>query len=199
MLIHDIQEARDHESIEENNYEGETLVGKDCRKMEFMEVVFSKCRFVDCDFTATAFRKVRFEDCDFSNCRFHNGYFSDVTMSDCKGDGCNFSQSTFRRCQIIKGSYHYANCGFSLWDNCIIESADFSDSFFSEVKLKKTKISLTRLSRADFFKTSLRGMDLSDCLLDSIAVSDTYRELQGLKISPIQAMDLIQLLGVKII
>lgn len=55
------------------------------------------------------------------------------------------------------------------------------------------------LSRVDFFKTQLEGIDLSDSNIEGIMVSDTFRELRGLKIGPMQAMDLVRFLGVKII
>ena len=51
----------------------------------------------------------------------------------------------------------------------------------------------------DFFKTPLKGIDLSACEIGGIMVSDTYKELQGVKISPLQAVDIVHLLGVKII
>ena len=42
----------------------------------------------------------------------------------------------------------------------------------------------------------MKGVDLSDCVIAGITVSDDFRELAGLKISPMQAVDIAALLGV---
>ena len=69
---------------------------------------------------------------------------------------------------------------------------------FASCIWKKLKLSGTDLCGADFFGTSLRGMDLSDCIIAGISVSDNFRELQGLTISSHQALELVRLLGVKL-
>ena len=45
----------------------------------------------------------------------------------------------------------------------------------------------------------LRGMDLSDCTIDNIMVSDQYTELAGVKVNLFQAAELAKLMGVKIV
>lgn len=52
------------------------------------------------------------------------------------------------------------------------------------------------LTQAQFFKTSLKGVDLSDNLIEGIAISTD--DIKGATISELQAIDLINLLGVKI-
>lgn len=56
-----------------------------------------------------------------------------------------------------------------------------------------------RLYRRGFFKTLLKGMDLSDCTIDNIMVSDQYTELAGVKVNLFQAAELAKLMGVKIV
>ena len=70
------------------------------------------------------------------------------------------------------------------------------EGFFSESKFKKFIIRNTNLKGVDFFKTPLKGIDLSECMIENISVSDSFWELKGVKISPIQAIDLVQTLGV---
>ena len=53
--------------------------------------------------------------------------------------------------------------------------------------------------RAEFFGTRLRGVDLSGSDIASIRVSNTFTELSGAKIALDQAVDLVGLLGVKLI
>lgn len=44
----------------------------------------------------------------------------------------------------------------------------------------------------------LRGMDLSTCEISGIMVSDHFQELKGVKIDPLQAVDIARMLGVQI-
>ena len=45
----------------------------------------------------------------------------------------------------------------------------------------------------------LKGIDLSDCTIERIILSDSFRELKGATINSVQAADLIRLLGVKVV
>ncbi len=73
-----------------------------------------------------------------------------------------------------------------------------NSAFFPETKLKKTSFHNVNLSGADFFKTPLKGQDLSSCIIEGIQVSDSFSELKGLKINLTQAADVAVLLGIKI-
>lgn len=74
----------------------------------------------------------------------------------------------------------------------------FREAFLSEVKFRLTLFKETDFYRADFFKTPLKGMDMSDCILDGILVSETFRELRGMKGGIEQALSLAGLLGMEI-
>ena len=84
-----------------------------------------------------------------------------------------------------------------MFDGCRLENALFREAAFPEVKLKKTRLHGLDLTRGDFFHTPLKGMDLSDCELAGLMVSETFSELKGAKVSYGQAVDIAALLGVK--
>lgn len=65
--------------------------------------------------------------------------------------------------------------------------------------IKKTVFSEVNFTGADFFKTKLSGIDFSDCEIAGIMVSDSYKELKGLKINAFQASEIAAMLGVKIV
>lgn len=200
MLKEDMRRAAEEEEpLVHKHYEGEVLCIDSPLKIELDHVVFKKCRFEACDLSGSMFYHVTFLNCDFSNCRFQSCYFKDTEISGCKGDGGDFSQSTFRKTHVEEGCFHYANYEGTLWDSCRLKGCDFSEAFFAEVKFKKMQFEKVNLSKADLFKTKLEGMDLSDCNIEGIMISDTFRELRGLKISPWQAMDLVRFLGVNLI
>lgn len=125
--------------------------------------------------------------------------FESIVFKKCRFIGCDFSQSTFRLSKIEEGVFHYANFEEVLWDKCEFENCDLSESFLAEVRFQKTVFSKVNFAKADFFKTMLDGIDLSDCNIEGIMISDSFRELRGLKISPLQAMDLVRFLGVAIV
>lgn len=68
-----------------------------------------------------------------------------------------------------------------------------------EMKLKKVSWPECRLSGAEFFRTSLKGIDLSGCAIDGLVVSENLSELKGAKISPEQGMDVARIAGLEII
>lgn len=187
------------EILYEKEYTGEVIEALDFNRIDLEEVRFIKCRITGCDFSSCALKRVTFEQCDLSNCTWKNSYFRDCVLTECKGDGGNFSQSSFVNTSLQGGSYHYGNFSATLWDNSEIRSSECGDSFFSEVKFKKMVFDMVNLIRTDFFKTPLKGMDLSTCLIDGITVSDTFRELKGVKLNAEQAVVVAQLLGVKFV
>lgn len=194
-----IRAIRQDEILCEKEYTGEAIEGLDFNRIDLEEVRFVKCRLTGCDFSSCALKQVTFEQCDLSNCMWKNSYFRDAVFSECKGDGGNFSQSSFINTSINGGSYHYGNFSVTLWKNSEIKNSQFGDAFFSEAKFKKMIFDHVNLIRTDFFKTQLKGMDLSTCLIDGISVSDTYAELKGLKLNVEQAVVIAQLLGVKLV
>ena len=66
-----------------------------------------------------------------------------------------------------------------------------------KAKLKKMKLKEVDFSRADFFKTPLKGLDFSACIIDGIQLSEHLNELRGMKIGAEQALALVRLLGVE--
>ena len=54
-------------------------------------------------------------------------------------------------------------------------------------------------THVDFFKSELKGIDLSDCILDKITLSETCKELRGAKIHSSQAAVVATILGIEVI
>lgn len=52
--------------------------------------------------------------------------------------------------------------------------------------------------RTELFRTSLKGIDLSNCDISGIIISDLFSELRGAEVSYEQAAELARLLGIKI-
>ena len=54
------------------------------------------------------------------------------------------------------------------------------------------------LSEVSFFRTPLKGVDLSTCAIDGITVSETFSELKGLTVGAHQTVGLAGLLGITV-
>lgn len=101
--------------------------------------------------------------------------------------------------KLKTSSFQYVNWVNSVWEHSLVEQSNLRESFMSEVKLKKTSFEGVDFTQVDFFKTILKGVDLSNCIIDAIMVSDTFQELKGAKVSMEQTVAIAQLLGLKVI
>ena len=70
---------------------------------------------------------------------------------------------------------------------------------FDECRLEKVAFAQCDLTQAEFFGTRLRGLSFADSDIRGIRVREIESfELKGLKINPLQAVELARLLGVEI-
>ena len=97
----------------------------------------------------------------------------------CKGEFANFAFSRLRTVRFA---------------GCPMHGAAFGDCRFERVEFAQCD-----LTQAEFFGTRLRGLSFADSDIRGIRVREIGSfELKGLKISPLQAVELARLLGVEI-
>lgn len=186
-------------AIEQKVFENERVSGMNAEKIMYGHVRFIKCQLPENDFDGGEFVDAEFDGCDLSNCHFKNAYFRNCKFRNCKMDGCSFGSALFKGIRIENCSCRYCNFVSTLWENTIATDSNMEQSFFSEVTLKKPVFHNINFTSADFFKTKLRGIDLSDCIISNLMVSDTYAELAGVKVNIYQAAELAKLLKVQIV
>ena len=197
MLTEDIRDAIENDNLlYARTYVGETVTDIRAYQTELAELCCTNCRFENCDFTQTYFRKSQFIDCTFVDCAFEESYFKASVLRACEVRGGTFHQSHFKNVKLQGVGVYYGNFTNTIWESSTVDACSFKDALFSEVKLKTMRFGKTDFTRADFFRTPLKGVDLSDCVIAGITVSDDFRDLAGLKISPLQAVDIAALLGV---
>ena len=63
----------------------------------------------------------------------------------------------------------------------------------------KRQVNECKFIITNFFNTKLEGIDFSTSNIDGIIVSDNFKELKGIKVNEIQAIELSKLIGIKII
>ena len=166
--------------------------------LELEQVRLVGCVLTGCVFESGSFVGVTFERCELTGCRFENGYFRDSSLDGCRADGADFRRCTLRATALTGGSFRYANFANTLWDGCRVDNVSMRDCSFSESKRKACLFAGTDFTRADFFKSPLKGQDLTSCVIDGILVSDRFTELRGAQVTAEQAVALAAMLGVKV-
>ncbi len=102
----------------------------------------------------------------------------------CRGDAAVFADSIFRQCRLQDSSFCYANFSGVVLEECLFSGMQCRQAVLARVKLKKTRWQSTDFTGAELFQTPLKGMDLSDCEISGITVSESFSELRGVKLSP---------------
>lgn len=200
LLYDEIMQAIETETaIEQKAFENERFSGVDAKKVMFECVRFTKCQIPNNDFDNGEFIDAIFDGCDLSNCSFKNVYFKNCRFLNCKMDGGLFCSAIFKTTQMENCSCLYCNYVSTLWEETSASDCNMEQSFFSEVTLKKPIFHNVNFTSVDFFKTKLKGIDLSDCVINNIMLSDTYTELAGAKVNIYQAAELARLLKVQIV
>ena len=146
-----------------------TVTGENLCRLEALQICLERCRFENCDFSKTSFYDARLVACDFSNCAFPDSYW--------------------KRCQ---------------WIGCRLNGANFAGASLHDVQARDTRLRCViwqrvSLRQADFFRTPLKGMDLSACDIAGMQLSENAAELRGARVSAEQAMDIARRLGVIIV
>ena len=101
---------------------------------------------------------------------------------------------------MCDSSFAYANFSKSQWENSAVSNCSFKESFWAEVRLKKLTLAASVFSGADFsLKHLFKDLDFSDCKIDGITVSETFKELRGMRINLLQSTNIARLLGIKIV
>lgn len=175
--------------------------------------------FEGCRLTHRFLQSVFFEECTFRDFRMSESHFTDVVFRNCdlSNDflsGCNFLRVEFMGCRLIGTDFSAGRFRQVLVDNCLADYANFSEGqlrqvalktvlcrevAFANCRLEQVQFQHCDLGRAEFYRTAMKGLDLTDSLIPGLQVTavDSF-ELRGLRVTPHQALDLVRMLGVEI-
>ena len=185
--------------ITAKHFKGLTLSALDLSEFTFEQVIFENCRFIGCSFHKASFTDVLFNSCDLSNANLSNSYMSRCAFEEVKAVGANFLESFFRNVSIEKSIFKYATLHGVKADTLNIVASDFDESFFSDCKLKAAAFDEVSLMRTEFFRTPLKGIDLSSCNIEQLLVSSEKTELKGVIVNTAQAVEFAKLLGIRVV
>ena len=169
-----------------------------CAHRIFSGVSFIRCRFAGADFSSSEFSNCRFMGCDLSNGTFAEGFFSHVRFEGTKAVGADFTRCVLRDVTVTDTAFRFANFGGTKWDHVAVRESSFAEASLTAVTPRHVTFTDCDLTRAELFRTPLRGIDLRTDILRGITVSDFFWELRGAIVDEMQAVDLARFLGVEI-
>ncbi len=131
------------------------------------------CELSGVQWEASRFRRVELRGCRLLGADLSQASFEDVLFYDCKGERAIFLSAAFKAVRFEKCDFREAS----------FEGADLTGAIFAECNLRK----------ADLRGAKLAGADLRTSIIDGMQVG--IKELQGAIIDPLQAVQVVSLLG----
>jgi uncharacterized protein YjbI with pentapeptide repeats len=143
------------------------------------------------------FSNVLFSGCDLSGADFGGGVFSKVHFRDCKLTGalfgdCGLNDTLFTGCVCDYTVFSYSKAKRLWFQGCRLYEAQLA-----ELSGKDYGFAECDLTRGNFQRTALSGVNLSTCELEGILISPA--ELRGAKVSAVQAVELAKLMGLVVV
>lgn len=172
---------------------GEDLTGISCNAM-----ILENCKLIGCTLEKSSFVDVIFKNCDFSNSILIGCYLNRCELISCKWMGIDLYESSLQQLSATGCNLSYANLDHGTLTGVALEGCDLDGASLSLCKLKNFEARDCRFRGVNFFKTPLEGIDFSTDGIDGIVTSDNHFELRGMTVSPLQAVELAALLGVKV-
>ena len=99
---------------------------------------------------------------------------------------------------IRECNFNYANFDFSKLEHIHFSDSQLNGSFLTQCRCKAVEWSRVSLENASFFKTVMKGMDLTDSTIHGLQLSDDCTEIRGAVVDVYQAAELAKYLGVVI-
>jgi len=141
-----------------------------------VDSILETCEFSGADWEKSFFRRVVFQGCRLLGMQMLEGIYEDVEFINCQAEGllmvaAKFKNCRFSKCKLQKASFDAADLGGIIFDDC-----DLSEANFHEAKLVGT----------DFRTSVISGLQVG------------VKEMQRAIIAPHQVLQVVGLLGVKV-
>ena len=179
-------------------FKGVFITKFDGKLLRFKKMAFENCKFISCFFGEASFTDVRFKNCDFSNTSLTDVYFKRCSFQSCKAVGADFYGSIMRHVTFLECNLSDMNLDASRMSYVRIKDTNLEESSLSKCGLDNLDLHQVKFAGASFFKTALKGVDMSDCDMDRIIISDGKEELRGAVLNMSQAIVCAKRMGIVI-
>lgn len=179
--------------------QGESIgEGRDLSFYEFHATELERCSLVRANLSKASFYDCILTSCDLSNAILSEAFLSRTRLVGCKLEGAQLNGAILRSASLVDCQCRYLNLGEAKLEGSTLRRCDLHEAFLSQVQLRrKSRLDECDLTKADLFRTTLSGIDLSSCNVEGIGLSADRSELRGAIVSIEQAPELAALLGVR--
>lgn len=196
------------ENLKENEFNSYDETYNNCKfiNQKFIDndlrIDFTGCYFEKIDFSNVNLNSFIFYDCIFVNCDFSNSNLDDggiqkVKIDDSKFIGMYISSSNLNEVTFKNCNMNYFNLSDSKLEKINFISNDMSFNTFTCLKLKNIIFEECKLVKLNIVDTNLKNINLSSCNIEGIKAN--LDDLKGSTLNSIQAIGLVQMLGIDVI
>ena len=164
--------------------------------LEFSACVFERCAFRENDVKRVSFVDCVLDHCDLSNMRFDRATFQRVRFQNCRMTGVSFGDAALMNALFQSCAMDYASFSDTKLDRVCLAENRMRESVWASVAMSHVAWVKNDLTRAQWHRTPLKGMDMRTCEVEAWAI-DTG-DLRGVRVTPLQALELSRLLGLVI-
>lgn len=176
---------------------GETLEALEGGTLDISGCVFERCVFTEMDFKRLSFVDCVFDKCEWSNLRMVSAAFQRVAFRNCRMTGVEMMRGVLMNTAFDACMLDYASFSETKMDRVRFQECRMRESLWADVKLGKVRFDGADLTRAQWMRTPLMGMDMSSSVIDGWNI--TLFDLRGAKVTAAQVISLSGLLGVEIV
>lgn len=133
---------------------------------------FNECIFESCDFSESDLRKTRFCTCTFVKCNFSLPILEGCRLQEVQFVDCKMVGTDFFKCEKTFFSVKFKNC---IIEYCNFSELNMKNTSFSGSKVKEGYFTGTLLSGADFSDVELTGTTFHNCDLCKADFSKAIR------------------------
>jgi len=167
---------------------------------DFSGVSFTRCYFRGCRFTGAVMEQCSFVDavfeaCDFSGTALHESFWQRCTLSGCRMTGARLDGARFRQAVLKDCTARYAGIDLAVLDRVTLTACDFQEASLRGCTLKEVKAAGCDFLLVNFYQTTLAGMDFTGSEIGGWTLSASAEELRGAVVTPLQAVELAERLG----
>lgn len=175
---------------------GYVATGLMAKNMALKSVWLEKCQMQSGVWEKLQTMEVMWEQCDVSNTKMYESNWWKVKMVNCKLVGTHVNASILENVEFDSVKAEYLQVRYGKLRNVVFKDSDLKMADFSNSDLSGCVLKNCDLQEAEFYGAKLVGTDLRGSNLDKIKLSVV--EIKGAIVTSVQAMYLMNLLGVEV-
>ncbi len=173
------------------------LSGQKADRLVIERTTFQRVLFNQTQLTYSRDVDVQFEVCDLSGSNWEKAHFQRVVFTGCKIFNAQFLEAIVEQVIFKECTGHRSVFALSKLKKTRFEKCDLKEASFVEADLRKTVFQECDLTKADLRGAKLAGADFRSSTIDRLQANPA--DLAGILIEPTQAIQVVGMLGIKVL